>query len=151
MKRTIIIILVLIVAAGGWYAYKLYDEKTPDIVNKKPDIVITATQLLDAFNKDTAAARKQFADKIIEISGNVKRIDTTGSVVLGDPDSASEVTVGLDRRHLKDHQKLKVGSVAILQGVFAGSTNNSSADPTDMLAALGTTVELRSAGVKDKK
>jgi uncharacterized protein (UPF0333 family) len=148
MKRIILIIVLLIIAVGVWYAIKMYREQTPDIVNKNPDVVINATDLLNAFNKDTAAARKQYVDKIIEVTGNVKRIDTTGSVVLGDEGSASEVTVGLDRRHLKDYQKLKTGSVAVVQGVCSGYDK---ASGDDLLASLGTTVELRSAGVKEKK
>jgi uncharacterized protein (UPF0333 family) len=148
MKRIILIVVLLIIAVGVWYAIKMYREQTPDIVNKTPDVVINATDLLNAFNKDTAAARKQYVDKIIEVTGNVKRIDTTGSVVLGDEGSASEVTVGLDRRHLKDYQKLKTGSVAVVQGVCSGYDK---ANGDDLLASLGTTVELRSAGVKEKK
>lgn len=148
MKRTILVIVILIIAVGGWYAYKMYQQKTPDVVNKKPDVVVSAKELLEAFDKDTAAARKQYVDKIIEVTGNVKRIDTTGSVVLGEEGSASEVTVGLDRRHIKDHEKLKVGTVAVLQGVCSGYDKGSG---DDLLASLGTTVELRSAGVKGKK
>lgn len=148
MKRAIIIILLLIVVVAVWYGIKMYKLQTPDVVNKKPDIVITADELLNAFNNDTASARKQYVDKIIEVTGNVKRIDTTGSVVLGEEGSTSEVTVGLDRRHLKDYQKLKTGSVAVLQGVFSGYEK---ASGDDLLASLGATVELRSAGVKEKK
>lgn len=148
MKRIILVGFVLIIAIAGWYAYKMYDQKTPDVVNQNPDVVISAKDLLDAFDKDTAAARKQYIDKIIEVSGNVKRIDTTGSVVLGDEGSASEVTVGLDRRHVKDVEKLKTGSTATLQGVCSGYDKGSG---NDLLANLGTTIELRSAGVKEKK
>jgi len=148
MKRILIVIIFLIIAAAGWYAYKMYQQKTPDIVNKTPDVVISANDLLDAFNKDTALARKRYVDKVIEVRGIVKRIDTTGSVVLGKEESASEITVGLDRRHLKDYEKLKVGSNAVLQGVCSGYDKASS---DDLMASLGTTVELRSAGVKEKK
>lgn len=148
MKRTIIIIVLLIVAIGVWYGVKMYKLQTPDVVNKKPDVVVSVKDLLEAFNKDTASARKQYVDKIIEVTGNVKRIDTTGSVVLGEEGSASEVTVGLDRRHSKDYQKLKTGSVAVLQGVCSGYAK---ASGDDLFASLGTTVELRSAGVKEKK
>ena len=151
MKRILLVVTILIIAIGGWYAYKMYQQKTPDVVNGKPDITITATELLDAFTNDTAAARKQYVDKIVEVTGNVKRIDTTGSIVLGEEGSASEITVGLDRRHLKDYEKLKVGSAGVVQGICTGSTNESNhSDPTDLLAGLGTTVELRSAGVKEK-
>jgi hypothetical protein len=148
MKRTILVIAVLIIAAGGWYAYKKYQQKTPDVVTKKPDIVTTAKDLLEAFDKDTAAARKLYIDKIVEVTGNVKRVDTTGSVVLGEEGSVSEVTVGLDRRHMNEVENLKTGSVAILQGVCSGYDKGSG---DDLLASLGTTVELRSAGVKQKK
>jgi hypothetical protein len=138
----------MVIAAGAWYAFKLYKQQTPDVVNKKPDVVISAAGLLNAFNQDTAGARKQYVDKIVEVTGNVKRVDTTGSVVLGEEGSASEVTVGLDRRHMKDYKKLKPGSVATLQGVCSGYDK---ASGDDLLASLGTTVELRSAGVKEKK
>ncbi|HTM93689.1 MAG TPA: hypothetical protein VL095_14810 [Flavisolibacter sp.] len=152
MKRIILIAIVLIIAIGGWYVYKLYQQKTPDVVNQTPDVTATATELLNAFTNDTAAARKQYVDKVVEVTGNVKRIDTTGSIVLGEEGNASEITVGLDRRHLKDYEKLKVGSTAIVQGICTGSTNESNnTDPTDLFAALGATVELRSAGVKEKK
>jgi uncharacterized protein (UPF0333 family) len=152
MKKVILIAVILIISVGGWYAYKMYQEKTPDVVNEKPDVVVTAKEFLNAFTNDTAAARKQYVDKIVEVTGNVKRIDTTGSIVLGEEGSASEITVGLDRRHLSDYEKLKVGSVAVVQGICTGSTNESNnSDPTNLLAALGTTVELRSAGVKEKK
>jgi hypothetical protein len=148
MKRTIIIIALLIIAIGLWYGVKMFKLQTPDVVNKKPDVVVSVKDLLEAFNKDTASARKQYVDKIIEVTGNVKRIDTTGSIVLGEEGSASEVTVGLDRRHSKDYQKLKTGSAAVLQGVCSGYDK---ASGDDLLASLGTTVELRSAGVKEKK
>lgn len=151
MKKIIIIVIVLIVAVAATYAYQLYQQKTPDVVNRTPDVKVSAKDLLDAFMKDTAAARKMFVDKIVEVTGNVKRIDTSGAIVLGEQGSAMEITIGLDRRHVKDYEKLKEGLVAVLQGICSGSTNNSiSTDPTDLLASLGTTVELRSAGVKQK-
>lgn len=151
MKRIIIVSVILIIAAAGLYGYKMYQQKTPDVVNKKPDVAVSVKELLDAFSKDTTVARKQYVDKIVEVTGIIKRIDTTGSVVMGDEGSTSEVTVGFDRRHMKDFEKMKVGSVAVVQGICSGSTSSGSADPTDLLASLGTTVELRSAGFKEKK
>lgn len=148
MKKIIIAVAVLIVAAAV-YGYKLYKQTAPDVVNQTPDVIISANDLLNTFSKDTAIARKKFLDKIIEVTGNVKRIDTTGAVVLGGQESLSEITIGFDRRHMKDYKKLKKGSVAVLQGICSGSTSSGS-DPDDLLAGLGTTIELRSAGVKEK-
>jgi hypothetical protein len=102
MKRIILVVVILVIVISGWYAYTVFQEKTPDVVGKKPDVVTSAQELLDAFNNDTASARIKFIDKIVEVTGTVKKIDTTGSVVLGDEGSASEVTIGLDRRHIDD-------------------------------------------------
>jgi hypothetical protein len=152
MKRIIVVAIVLIIAFAGLYGYKMYRQKTPDVVNKTPDVTIAARELLDAFSKDTATARKLYVGKIIEVTGNVKRIDTTGSIVLGEEGNTSEVTVGFDRRHMKDFEKLTVGSITVVQGVCSGSAGGSAnSDPTDLLASLGITVELRSAGIKEKK
>lgn len=150
MKRTIIIALLLIIAIIGWYGYKKFKQQTPDIVNQKPDIITTAADLISAFNMDTASAKKKFIDKVVEVTGNVKSIDTTGTIVLGEDSSPSAVTVGLDRRHIKDYEKVKVGAVTTIQGICSGyQKSNSNSD--DLLAGLGTTVELRSAGIKNKK
>lgn len=147
-KHIVLSLILLVIIVGGFYGYQLYQKKTPDIVNRTPDVVIGADDLLNAFNSDTASARKQYVDKIIEVTGMVKRIDTAGAVVLGDSANASEITVGFDRRHMKDYRNLKVGINTVVQGVCSGY-NKASGD--DLLASLGTTVELRSAGVKEKK
>jgi hypothetical protein len=147
MKRTIIIVILLVVVIGAFIGYRMIKEENPDLGNKKPDITIEAGNLLAAFDKDTASAIREYVNKIIEVTGNVKRIDTTGAVVLGEEGDPSEVVIGLDRRHMQDHEKLNVGSIAVLQGLCSGYSKGGE----DLLASLGTTVELRSAVVKIKK
>jgi len=147
MKRNIMIIVLLLLVIGGFIGFRMFNEKTPDIVNKKPDAVVNAHSLVAAFDADTASAVKQYLDKIVEVTGTVKRIDTTGSVILGEEGMASEVVIGLDRRHMKDYEKLKIGAPAVMQGVCSGYSKSNG---DDLLASLGTTVELRSAGVKNK-
>jgi hypothetical protein len=149
MKRTIIYTAVVLVLVAGAIGAYFYFKQTPDIVQDKPDAVVSAKALIAAFDADTAAASKQYIDKIVEVSGMVKSIDTA-AVVLGEEGSPSEVVVGLDRRHLGDVQQLKVGAVGVMQGICSGYDKSSSADPDDLLASLGTTIHLRSAGVKLK-
>jgi len=145
MKKNILAIVILLIAVAGWYAFKMYGEKTPDIVNKKPDVIISATNLLDAFNKDSAAAVKKYVDKIIEVTGNVKKADSS-AIVLGDRDSESSIVCGVDRRHIDDYKKIKIGSPARLQGNCTGYEKGE-----EMLGMnLGTTVHLSFAGVKEK-
>ena len=147
MKRNTIIVVLLLLVIGGFIGFRMFNEKTPDIVNKKPEAGVNAQSLVAAFDADTASAVKQYLDKIIEVTGTVKRIDTTGSVILGEEGMASEVVIGLDRRHMNDYKKLKIGTPAVMQGVCSGYSKSNG---DDLLASLGTTVELRSAGVKNK-
>lgn len=150
MKRKIIFTVIAIVLVAGAVGAYLYFKQTPDIVQDQPDIKVSASELIAAFESDTATASKKYIDKVVEVSGTVKSIDTAGAVILGEESSPSEVVVGLDRRHLKDHEKLKVGTVAVMQGICSGYNKSSSSDPSDLLASLGATVQLRSAGVKSK-
>jgi len=148
MKKTILILVFILVAVAALIGYRLYKKQTPDVVDGKPDIAIDARGLVAAFDADTAAANARFIDKVVEVTGTVKAIDTSGTITLGDSTTESSVTCGLDRRHLKDYEGLKTGAVAVIQGVCAGYEK---ASGDDLLASLGTTVQLRSAGVKKNK
>jgi len=145
MKRKVILFVLIIVIAGGWYAWTKYNERTPDVVDRKADVTEDAKTLIAAFDQDTASASKKYIDKIVEVTGNVKKIDTSGTVILGEEGTLSEVVIGLDRRHMEDHKQLKVGTTATLQGICSGYSKG---DGADLLASLGTTVELKQGGVK---
>jgi hypothetical protein len=148
MKRILIIAVLVILFIAGFIGYRMYSEETADVVNKKPDEVTDVKNLIAAFDQDTASASKRYINRIVEVTGTVMKVDTSGSVVLGEEGSASAVVVGLDRRHISDHKQLKPGSIAVIQGICSGYSKGSG---DDLLASLGTTVELKSAGVKDKK
>ena len=146
-KYIIIIVILLIASAGAYIGITKYREQTPDTSKKKPDVVITAKELIASFDQDTAAAKKRFVDKLIEVSGMVVSVDTTGAVVLGEAGDPSAVTVSLDRRHIDDHKKLEAGTMAVLKGICTGYSKGSG---DDLLASLGTTVELNFASVQNK-
>jgi hypothetical protein len=148
MKRKIILGLLLLIVVAGIIGYMVVFKSRADIVNDKPDMAVTVPELIAAFEKDTAATSKQFIEKVVQVTGLVKRIDTSGAVILGEGNSPSEVVVAFDQKyHKKDYEQLKVGSQAVLQGVGSGYSISGS-DPDDLLSGLGTTVQIRSAGVK---
>ncbi|MGZ5286472.1 MAG: OB-fold protein [Flavisolibacter sp.] len=148
-KRTVIIIFILLtVLVGAYIIYRKFEQKNPDLKTRKPDITISALALIMAFDKDTTVASNQYVDKLLEVSGQVISVDSSGSVVLGEEGNPSAVTISLDRRHISDHLKLSVGSVAVLKGMCTGY---SKASGDDLLASLGTTVELNFASVVEKK
>ncbi|HEY1021726.1 MAG TPA: hypothetical protein VGE06_05410 [Flavisolibacter sp.] len=150
MKRKIILLVLVLVLFAGAIAAYLYYKPTPDIVQGSPEVSVTATELIAAFESDTTAARQRFLDKVVAVTGPVKSIDTSGAVLLGEEGQLSVVSIGLDRRYSNDHQRLTIGQVATLQGVCSGYSVSGNGDPDDLLASLGTTVQLRSAGVKNR-
>ncbi len=146
MKKIILLVVLVAVAIGAWYAYSKYKEETPDIVNKKADVSVDAATLIAAFDADTASASKKYLDKIVEVTGIVKTIDTS-SVVLGEEGNPSEVVVGFDRRHKEDHKNVKPGTKTVIQGKCSGYSKGGG---DDLLSDLGTTVHISFAGIKNK-
>lgn len=148
MKRKIIIgVLILIVAAGS-VGYYLYSKKVQNYAEGDADISVSAKELVEAFDKDTASAVKRFMDKKVRVTGIVKTIDSS-AVVLSEEGSASSVVIGLDDRNRKKISELRTGQQATLQGKFSGY-NKGSDDPEDMLAGLGTTVNIDYGGIIKK-
>lgn len=149
MKRVLIIAILVIALVGGFIAYRMYNEKTPDVATGQPDVTVDAKELVAAFSADTASASRKYLNKVVEVTGTIKKIDTTGSIVLGEEGSMSEVAVGIDERHHADLKKMKEGSVVTVQGTCTAFSTAGSGD--DLFAGLGTTVQLKSAGMKNKK
>lgn len=149
MKRKIILGVVLLIVVVGSIAAWKYFEKATNYADITPDITITANELVDAFDKDTASAGKRFMDKAIRVAGIVNSFDSS-AVVLSEEGNPSSVVVGLDERNKKSIATLKVGAPATLQGKFSGY-RKSSADPDDLLSGLGTTINIDYGGVINKK
>jgi hypothetical protein len=148
-RRTIIILIVLaVIAVAAYFVLEAVNEKTADVADDKADVVINATDLIAAFDKDTASASRMYVDKLLDVTGRVMSVDTSGAVVLGEEGQASAVTASLDRRYIKDYQKLQVGMTATIHGKCTGYSKGNG---EDLLESLGTTVELNFASVKDKK
>ena len=149
MKRKIIIGVVLLIVVAAIIGYRMYSKKVTNYADENPDITITATELVRAFDQDTAAASKRFMDKIVRVSGVVKTMDST-AVVLGEVGNPSDVVIGLADRNIKGMSSIKLGQQATLQGKVSGYSKESG-NADDLLSSLGgTTVNIDYAGVISK-
>lgn len=148
MKRKIILGVVILIVVAAIIGYRMYSKKVTNYADENPDVTISAMELVQAFEKDTAAS-KRFMDKVVRVSGVVKSMDSS-AVVLGEEGNPSDVVVGLDDRNLEGINRIKVGETVILQGKFSGY-NKASGDSNDLISSLGgTTVKIDYAGVKNK-
>ncbi len=125
-KRTRYILLGILAVGivGGIYAYTEYNRKPADLSGAKPDIVVTATQLLSEYSKDEKSANAKYLNKVTSVRGQLKSIDKdhTGAISLaletGDP--IAGVSCELDPRHTSDADRVHVGDSITITGTCAG-------------------------------
>ena len=141
-----VVLLVIIVLAGAWYGYKLYTGKVPSLTEIKADASVTATDLIAAFEKDSASANKQYLGKILEVSGNVKLVEKeTATVSLGAAEGNSSVRCSIDSAFVKDIELLNPGSAITIKGNCTGFM------PDDTGLGLGSDVVLNRCVFEKKK
>lgn len=89
--KTIVIILALAALTGGLIGYRMFVEEPAKAADTKVDVSVSATTLFNAFAQDETAAGKVYNDKVVEVSGFVRSVnsaaDTAVDVLLetGDP------------------------------------------------------------------
>ena len=146
MKRLVVVLLVIIVLAVGWYGYKLYTGKVPSLTEVESDASITATDLIAAFEKDSASANKQYLGKILEVSGNVKSVEKESATVsLGLAEGNSSVRCSVDSAFVKDIESLNPGSAITIKGNCTGFM------PDETGLGLGSDVVLNRCVFEKKK
>ena len=83
MKRKILIGILILIVVVGSVGYYLYSTKVQNYAEGEPDINISAKELVEAFDKDTASAARRFMDKKIRVTGTVKSLDSSAVVFVG--------------------------------------------------------------------
>lgn len=78
MKKYIWILIVIAILAGG-YGYYQYNRPVASLENAGADVSITAAALLNAFETDELSANNQYLDKVIEVKGEITKIEDDGS------------------------------------------------------------------------
>lgn len=77
-KRTLILIVLVVIAAGAFHAYREWNRGLPQADEAQPAETLTATALFTAFTTDEAAANARFNDKLLQVSGTVREVNGGG-------------------------------------------------------------------------
>lgn len=75
MIKKIIIALVVIGAIGGGIGYYMFNKPLSSTMSMKADYSLEPGVLLAAFEEDEAAANTKYLDKVIEVKGQVQKIE----------------------------------------------------------------------------
>ena len=119
MKRTIIIIVIVLAVIGGWFGYREWNRAHPNLLNKSADEKTEASALIAAFQKDTASASKQYIDKIVAVTGVIKKIDNEENPVvlfLGSASEMSSVQCSMDSANRGQYMKVMMGTTVTVKG-----------------------------------
>lgn len=153
-KKILWLIVLVVIASGAWYGYKEFTRTNKDLSKVKPDVKISATDLIKEFefeSDDSVSLNKKYTDNIIEITGNIQAInkDEHGdyTIMLGDNNNSSSVQCEMDTTHQQDAAQLANGSSVIIRGHFVGFQKGE----TILDVPLGSTVSLNRSVIVKKK
>lgn len=118
---SIVLLAVLIAAA---YIYNEYNRKHADTATLHPDYVLSATALLNQFAHDSASSSQKYMDRLLQVSGVIKQIDSIDDknvvIVLGDSTDQSAVRCNPDSIHQSEAMRIRAGQTATVKGVCSG-------------------------------
>lgn len=75
-----VFIVGIAVAILVWIFY--INKPLPDYEKMKPEVSMNAIDLYNSFKVSKAESQKNYGGKVIEITGNIKRIETSGPMVI---------------------------------------------------------------------
>lgn len=123
MTRIILIVILIAVGLAAWYGYNEYNRKNKDLSGIKATETVNALALIASFEKDTASASKQYIDKVVAVTGTIKKMEAEEAPVvifLGDPGQMSSVLCSMDSSHAASYASLKEGSKVTIKGIVNG-------------------------------
>lgn len=123
MKRIIFFAVLVVVAVAAWYAYKEFNRKNKNLAEVEADVTISAPALLEAFEKDSSSANKQYLGKILAVTGNIKSIekeDNNATVILGDAGNMSSVRCSMDTTYAAKMASYTKGQSITIKGAYTG-------------------------------
>jgi hypothetical protein len=75
-KRNVLILVLAAAALGAWYAWKEYNREPAGAADVEAQEKVEAVQFFNAFTTDEAAADARFKNKVVEVSGTVRSVET---------------------------------------------------------------------------
>ena len=121
---TIIGIVVIAIIGTGSYAYYEFNRKNKDLKNVKPDVKITAAELMKAFTVNFKATDSLYKNKVIELTGEITKVDTTELpliVFFGEKNSMSSIQCSMDPEHHDTRRSVMNGNTTRLKGIYIGA------------------------------
>lgn len=122
MKRILILIALLALVGGGWYAWREYNRTAEPTSELEAAETIEAPALLQAYITDENAANVRFNGKVILVSGTVREVKAPDNglvdVVLETGDPLAGVVCQFAQAEVP--ASLTAGASARIKGISTG-------------------------------
>ncbi|MBK7008075.1 MAG: hypothetical protein IPH36_05350 [Saprospiraceae bacterium] len=112
---------MMAVLAGGAYGHYQYNRPVASLESANADVVLEAPALLKAFETNETTANTQYLDKVIEVSGQISRIEEDGekkSIYLSTGNEMSSVICEMESA--SSTEGLAAGSKVVVKGKCTG-------------------------------
>ena len=124
-KRKIVLLTMLpVLGVGVWLGMQEYNRTNKDLSKVKAELKISATNIINEYESNDSIANKKYLGKIIEIIGNVKKIESDEAgyytIVLGESNILPSVRCSMDTSYKEDAAKVTEGSSVIIRGACTG-------------------------------
>jgi hypothetical protein len=123
MKRSLIIMGIVLAGLAVWYGMNEWNRKNPDLSEAAASETTTAESLIAAFEQDTASASGKFTDKVVQVSGTLKKMardERPLILFLGNANTMSSVVCSMDSAHAAGYASLKEGAAVTVKGMCVG-------------------------------
>ncbi|HEX7014790.1 MAG TPA: hypothetical protein VF191_04710 [Cyclobacteriaceae bacterium] len=113
------ILVVLILGLGA--VYFVFNKPHPSV--DRPDFMVSATELINAFEGDEPSANDKYLGKVVEVHGTVTEViekQNSFVLLLGDTASVSRVSCTLDSEQDGMAYGLRAGDALTLRGICSG-------------------------------
>ena len=117
--KTLLIIGLICILAGGGLVYWIFNKPHRDVTQEKA-VQLTAQKLFDAFKANEAAANQRYLDKAIELSGEVGEVikNQEGQIVVNF--KTNDPLFVINCTFKTNPGELKVGQNITFKGICTG-------------------------------
>jgi hypothetical protein len=117
-------VVLLLLAVGVGYAFREYNRKEPQTGDRPAVFTMAASELMNQFRKDEKTANLKYLDKVIEVSGKLKSVDTGDkgelTLVLNTSEELSSVRCSIDSLYTSQTGPLVAGNPVKVKGICTG-------------------------------
>lgn len=124
MKKTLLIIILLLATVAGYFAWKAYNKPVATLHEVKPELEVEAEQIFADFAENEESANQKYLGKVIRISGNVLDVNINTSeystVYLDANDVMGSLSCQLEKGEETKAEKLNAGQKIAIKGKCTG-------------------------------